>query len=373
MNICMRVLAIYGACVFLVIMFLWNYAYFCGWHFTDSKTRFLLIGDPQIQGDSRIENSGFYGQVDVWYNDLYFRHIVDNLLYHLQPSHVFVLGDLFSSQYISDEEFDHRVERYFWIFKNVKVPFYNIVGNHDIGYGGDITHHKIARFEAAFGKVNDILIIENHLIGIVNSMNLDHSRYEEAMDEAWDNLENLREIAQNTSLPVIIMKHIPLLKEEFNFSTPHFSNLFTKERKRELCAERAATEFDYHGNVRWQNMMSANATQYILEEIQPIFVFNGHDHDGCIYRHNEQTVEYTLRSIMGDFGGYVALFEILPLPEPEKGEVPTYEYFYTPCPFVHLSVVTITSISTLIWILIMTFLVCLRVLQPVSLNKTKVS
>jgi hypothetical protein len=40
------------------------------------------------------------------------------------------------------------------------------------------------------------------------------------------------------------MKHIPLLKEEFNFSTPHYLNLFAKERKRELCAERADTEFD---------------------------------------------------------------------------------------------------------------------------------
>lgn len=61
------------------------------------------------------------GQIDVWYNDLYFRHISDTLLFFLAPSHVFVLGDLFSSQYISDEEFEHRVQRYRWIFKNVKV------------------------------------------------------------------------------------------------------------------------------------------------------------------------------------------------------------------------------------------------------------
>jgi hypothetical protein len=46
------------------------------------------------------------------------------------------------------------------------------------------------------------------------------------------------------------------------------------------------------GNVKWQNMMSTEASQWILEEIQPIFLFNGHDHDGCIYRHNDHTVEY---------------------------------------------------------------------------------
>lgn len=357
MKLHKSLLVIYGTCLFLIIMFLWNYAYFCGWHFEESKTRFLLIGDPQIQGDSRIHSSGFYGQIDVWYNDLYFRHIVDTLLYYLQPSHVFVLGDLFSSQYISDSEFSHRVERYKWIFKNVKVPFYNVVGNHDVGYGSDITEAQLTRFELAFGKINDILIIEDHIIGIVNSMNLDPSSFEEASTKAWENLEQIRDLTRNTSLPVLLMKHIPLHKEEFNFSTFHFQNIFATERKRELCVERAGSELDSTGRARWQNMMSVNATNFILEEIKPVFIFDGHDHDGCIYRHNERTVEYTLRSIMGDFGGYVALFEILPKnpknsvisESSENLEPKNFDYFYTACPFVHLSVVTITAISTLIF------------------------
>ena len=37
-------------------------------------------------------------------------------LFTYKPTHTIVLGDLFSSQWIIDEEFNKRVERYKWIF-----------------------------------------------------------------------------------------------------------------------------------------------------------------------------------------------------------------------------------------------------------------
>jgi len=347
----------YGVALLSFIFFLWNYAWFCDWHFKDSKTRFLLIGDPQIQGDLRVLE-GLHGQIDVWYNDVYFRHITDSLLYFLQPSHVFVLGDLFSSQYISDEEFEHRVSRYRWIYKNVNVPFYNITGNHDIGYGGGISQHDLDRFEAAFGKVNTRFVAESHLIAIVNSMNLDKSSYQDAFLDAWNNLEAVTNESKTFGYPVIIMKHIPLHKDDFNFTGEHFKDLYTKKRVRELCAERAASETDHAGNIRWQNMMSPETTQRILEDVQPIFVFNGHDHDGCIYRHNDRTVEFTVRSVMGDFGGYAGLFEIQPHRIAEKEII--YEYYYTPCTFVYLSTITITFALSLVWGFFLLVCICIR-------------
>lgn len=69
---------------------------------------------------------------------------------------------------------------------------------------------------------------------------------------------------------------------------------------------------------------------------------------------------------MGDYNGYVGLFEILPI-EKEDNSV-DYEYFYTPCSFVHLSVVTITAISTLVWtLLVLCYCICIRLVK-----KTKV-
>lgn len=110
--------------------------------------------------------------------------------------------------------------------------------------------------------MDDIIVIENHLIGILNSMNLDASTYkvhkilivllsyhlfilkQEAYDNAWENLNKLKEEKERTAQPVILMKHIPLHKEDFNFSGTHFTNLYTHQRKMELCAERAGGSYD---------------------------------------------------------------------------------------------------------------------------------
>ncbi len=50
-------------------------------------------------------------------------------------------------------------------------------------------------------------------------------------------------VQNNDKLPVIVMKHIPLHKDNFDTSSSHFSNLFAV-RKRELCAERADSARD---------------------------------------------------------------------------------------------------------------------------------
>ena len=59
----------------------------------------------------------------MWGNDIYLRHIYTSFvspysLFTRKPTHAIVLGDLFSSQWIKEKEFDKRVERYKWIFSD---------------------------------------------------------------------------------------------------------------------------------------------------------------------------------------------------------------------------------------------------------------
>lgn len=70
---------------------------------------------------------------------------------------------------------------------------------------------------------------------------------------------------------------------------------------------------------------------------------------------------YTVRSVMGDYGGYAALFEIFPIPL-EDGNT-AYEYYYSTCPFVNLSVVTITAVLTLIWCLLIAVCCCFKIVK----------
>lgn len=131
---------------------------------TDAPFRLLVLGDPQLEGDSSLLNSEngyfpslrslqpallapFSGQglfavikcvvhdfvvfdipkllysyrkrLDLLGNDYYLAHIYRTVHRFTKPTHVAVLGDLLGSQWVSDEEFERRGWRY-WkrVFKH---------------------------------------------------------------------------------------------------------------------------------------------------------------------------------------------------------------------------------------------------------------
>lgn len=194
-----------------------------------AQFRLLALGDPQLEGDSslpelnkdgkgifpslhpfrtysptslnfQIIRNAFrdffardvsklveYGQkwIDLLGNDFYLAHIYRTVSKWTEPTHIVVLGDLLGSQWVRDEEFELRSDR-FWnrVFKNAervtdevilseeekqlasehveilgedpnwRTRLITIAGNHDVGYAGDIDEKRIERFERRFGRVN---------------------------------------------------------------------------------------------------------------------------------------------------------------------------------------------------------------------------
>lgn len=153
--------------------------------------------------------------MDLAFNDAYMRHIYKKMmspswepLAYLSsllsrsathtprsPTHVSILGDLFSSQWIDDTEFDVRVARYRSIFPDPSlsssgsvagavgagvessVPvMINITGNHDIGYGYDISQDRVERWEQVFGKSNFISSVDIPTAAVVGRENDTDSR-----------------------------------------------------------------------------------------------------------------------------------------------------------------------------------------------------
>lgn len=55
-----------------------------------------------------------------------------------------------------------------------------LVGNHDVGYGIDLTAERLDRFERAFGSVEEELEVAGHLLVKINNLNLDG-----ATDQVW--------------------------------------------------------------------------------------------------------------------------------------------------------------------------------------------
>ncbi|KAJ5933903.1 hypothetical protein N7454_006232 [Penicillium verhagenii] len=132
-------------------------------------------------------------RVDLLGNDFYLAHNYRTLFWWTRPTHTTVLGDLLGSQWITNEEFDDRSQRY-WnrVFRGgLRVDddttwtgavashaadqdksdkhleplgpgsdpdwprrIINVAGNHDIGYAGDVSEARMDRFEREFGRAN---------------------------------------------------------------------------------------------------------------------------------------------------------------------------------------------------------------------------
>jgi hypothetical protein len=179
----------------------------------------------------------------------------------------------------------------------------NIVGNHDVGYAGDMSEHRIDRFERAFGKAhwditftlseNDSGIAPSNdstdvappalRLVILNSMNLDTPALSDSLQkETYDFMNHIittaRPVTDKTHA-TILLTHIPLHKEHG------------------ICVDSPFFNFHPSGTgIKEQNMLSEHASKIIMEGIFGLngnpdvdgqgfgrrgIIINGHDHEGC--------------------------------------------------------------------------------------------
>ncbi|GIZ41874.1 hypothetical protein CKM354_000516300 [Cercospora kikuchii] len=338
--------------------------------------RLLAFGDPQLEGDTSLPGHGhtelfpsvrriidsiqkhgigqattslssesrrlwhedlprafrtYHKKLDLWGNDRYLAHIYRTIKRDTDPTHVVVLGDLLGSQWIDDDEFERRAER-FWntVFAGAaKVPDHvaefkdtpaealgkdkswrnriiTVAGNHDIGYAGDIDFERIERFEKAFGRVNyeipfflnDTSTVDtttgkpstpNLRLMILNSMNLDEptSNYDLHLDS--NNHLNQRlywEIPQDPTTATVLLTHIPLYKPAGICTDGPFFDYFPQEHG----------SF-FSGGIKEQNHLSEAVSTRLLEGIvgpertRKSIILNGHDHAGCDTYHSRTIIE----------------------------------------------------------------------------------
>lgn len=230
---------------------------------------------------------------------------------HTNPTHVTVLGDLLGSQWISDEEFERRGNRFWEIFddgekvtpediraQSADGPAWRnkiltMPGNHDIGYAGDMNRHRIERFEKMFGPANYKLhfhpgpeaVPELRLV-VLNSLALDTPVFDQSI--ANDAYEAVDEALKNKSLiasqATVLLTHLPFWKPEGVCVDGPMMDFFSEE---------------YGGGVKSQNFLS-DVVSHLLKgwifgypggddpEVKGKsrgVVLTGHDHEGCDTTH----------------------------------------------------------------------------------------
>lgn len=356
---------------------------------------------------STIKN--YRKRVDLWGNDLYIKHLVRIISWWTKPTHVSVLGDLLGSQWIDDSEFEartwrfwhrvfpeyskieerdmHRKDRYGGV-RGKKIHklgvkdeeaeqwtkrLINLPGNHDIGYGGDITKQRVERYESAFGPVNyelefyapvNVSLYNRSLdeipklrVVVLNNMNLDAPVLDTSLQsETYTYINSVIAASPpvgTTSTFTLLLTHIPLHKKAgVCVDGPLFRHHTTPNREDILP-----------GGIQEQNHLSEHSSNGILTGIfgmsselsapaagvgRPGMVLTGHDHEGCdVWHFVNQTLdtrsvnshklekswealriddakeagipgapempglrEVTVRSAMGDFGGNIGLLSL---------------------------------------------------------------
>ena len=353
-------------------------------------------------------------RIDLFGNDYYLAHIYRTLYWWTKPSHVTVLGDLIGSQWITDIEFEQRAWR-FWnrvfasgkkfdhgralvdlSFKSgeeIKVPLMNsevdgkagrdvrattfdwanqiinIPGNHDVGYAGDMSWHRVNRFEKFFGSTDFSMRfsltgrstgaderVPNLRIINLNNLNLDTPTHDNELQahhyRRINDIISWSDPVGSNHTFTLLLTHVPLHKPTgVCVDEPYFA-FHTEDDDAHPFRFRA-------GSLKEQNHLSEHVSRSgFLEGIfgmsgkadaeaggmgRPGLILTGHDHEGCdtwhyvpkndsSYREEEATDaeekttwksvkwddrkkddvragvrEVTVRSMMGEFGGNAGL------------------------------------------------------------------
>ncbi|KAJ5232191.1 hypothetical protein N7468_005147 [Penicillium chermesinum] len=303
---------------------------------------------------------GVQKRIDLLGNDYYLAHIYRTLFWWTRPTHTTVLGDLIGSQWLDDAEFDRRSHR-FWnrVFKGglrvddaltttgaVHGPGHeavyekasshleplgpdadpawarriiNIAGNHDIGYAGDVSEARIARFEREFGRANWDIRFQHppmqfgvngtaaalretvaptlHLINI-NTLVFDTPALsEEVQAQSYEYLndlisERLYDVEDKSTF-TLLLTHLPLHKKEgICTDAPYFS--FHDEADKE--GPEGVPRWKADGLKEQNHLSDYLSASGILQGIFGLsgdedvpgggfgrkgLVLTGHDHTGC--------------------------------------------------------------------------------------------
>lgn len=367
---------------------------------------FLALGDPQIRGN--WPSTPYLQRLEIIGNDYYLGHIFRVMKKRLKPSHVAIMGDIFSSQWISDSEFYNRSIRLTHrilgrnktfltdILKEshdseglyqVDWPTYadkinektgvhyedvwawtdhedylliNVTGNHDIGYSGDCTYQHLARYVHLLGHDNYWIEYDrgtDHAwrIVVLNDILLDGPFLQpEFLDRNWEFLNQLSE--QQFEGSTILLTHIPLYKKEgLCYDGPEFK----------YYPEQHIPE-PYKANLlKSQNHLSENVTNRILNLIfangKPGLILTGHDHEGCetFYNKNLQNSTWNSTTSIENKDAYIKEITVRSVMGDYQGntglltgyfnnDTHSWEWSFSLCPFIVQHVWWFTKITTII-------------------------
>ncbi|KAG2204075.1 hypothetical protein INT47_007069, partial [Mucor saturninus] len=211
-----------------------------------------------------------------FYSDLYMKRNYKYLTRFISPSNVIITGDLMDNgrEWKDDEFYKQEVNRFHRIFNTEHTKYY-MAGNHDIGFGNGVNLNVRQRFESCFGNTSYVMETDlGYSFIMIDTVSLS-SEDPEIRDSAIAILES--------DLPGtkrILMTHVPLYRDSTVSCGPN------RQKKNTIIKN----EYGY----QYQNLVSWELSNYILEKVKPVAIFSGDDHDYCKVTHAPNITEITI-------------------------------------------------------------------------------
>lgn len=215
-----------------------------------------------------------------------------------RPDVVFILGDVFDEgQWCSAAEFEYYIKRFHSLFYVPKdTHLYVVAGNHDMGFHYAITPYRNQRFINGLKSpsVRRVSVRDNHFV-LINSMAMEGDGCflcrptEIAVNKIAKDLKCARKMSidcRNASTisrysRPILLQHYPMYRE---------SDKICNELD-QAPDEIKAIKF----RERWE-CLSKEASEQLLDILNPRLVVAGHTHHGCRRIHRDDVLEFTISS-----------------------------------------------------------------------------
>ncbi|CAN4095172.1 unnamed protein product [Withania somnifera] len=272
----------------------WVPFFSCSWpHPTSSMTdgvdhrrdyvKIAVLADPQLMDRTSLHLApkSLALEAAQFYTDLYMRRAFLSSILPSKPDVILFLGDYFDGgPFLSDEEWQESWSRFKHIFdidmlaQITNIKLYYLAGNHDIGY-------------AAF---------HSHMPEVWHPQN-------NVTPATWNFVKNV--LKHSSSNPRVLLTHIPLYRPDLTACGPYRASSIINQR-----INRAA----HDNEILYQNYITENGTNDLLDAIKPALVLSGHDHDQCTVIHKSKygsVKEHTLGTISWQQGNLFPSYMLL--------------------------------------------------------------
>ncbi|CAG7837116.1 unnamed protein product [Allacma fusca] len=207
-----------------------------------------------------------------------------------QPEVVFFLGDLFDEgMWVSDEAFQHYVDRFKHLFKVPDaIQVIVVPGNHDMGFHYALAPRLYNRFNQAFNSSSmQIINLKEVTFILVNSMAMhdDGCYLCHSAQVRLKNIADKLDCAQNPSQSKCSNKRISSNTE---YSKPIILQHFPMFRESDMvCTDPDSApqvEKEKPFRPKW-DCLSKDSTDTLLSALKPRLILSGHTHHACLVHH----------------------------------------------------------------------------------------